>query len=213
MINGVKSDENIYSAKQYAYVILSDSFTEKYTGTGAKSYENLKKLVQTMLSFGARAQEQFGVNTDDPADKDTGYTPAVVDADSIQVTDTDMTENLSSYGLTYAGSTLLCLTEASIRHYYKITDQNAFDANRVTINGSPVEYTEKNGEIYYEIKGIPAADLDTDYTLKIGTDEYAYSVMNYVKRALASDKADDQVKAIATSLYHYNQAADVYFAK
>ncbi len=212
-INDEEIEENIYSAKRYADVILSDDYKNGYTGTGAKSYDNLRTLVLNMLSFGANAQTQFGVNTDDLADKDTGYTPAAVNADAVQVTDTDMTEGLNSYGLTYTGSTLVCLSETSVRHYYTIDNQSLFDAVKsgITIDGEPVGCKTKDGEIYFEIKSIAAADLDTDHTLTIGSNSYQYSAMNYVKRALRSESAAETVKSLATALYWYNQSANTYF--
>lgn len=215
-INGeAQSETDIYSAKKYANVILSDSFAETYTGTGAKSYENLRSLVLNMLSFGAASQNQFGVNTGNPANKDTGYTPAAVNADNIEVTDTDMTADLSNYGLEYTGTTLVCRTTTLMRHYYRIIDQDKFNAvkDSITINGESAEYKEKDGEIYFEISNIAAADLDTDYTLTIGTTEYQYSAMNYVKRALLSASVDDTLKRLTTALYWYNQSANTYFGR
>ena len=214
LINGVKVGEERYSAKQYADVILSDSYRDAYKGTGARSYENLKNLILNMLSFGSRAQTAFAVNLDTLADKDYGYIPEAVTADDIPVADADMTEGLENYGLSYVGSTLVCLTETTIRHYYKVTDQNKFDAvkNSIFIEGKPASAVEKNGSIYFEINNIPAADLDRNYTLKIGNNEYQYSAFNYIKTALPSDKVEDNVKKLIQVLYRYNQAANAFFA-
>lgn len=215
LINGEKVDETRYSAKQYADVILSDSFQASYKGTGARSYENLRNLVLNMLSFGSRAQTAFDVNLDTLADKDSGYTPEVVRAEDIAVAEADMTEGLDNYGLFYAGSTLVCLTETTIRHYYRVTDSDKFNAvkNSIYIEGKPASPVEKNGSIYFEINNIPAADLDKDYTLKIGSNEYKYSALNYIKTALPSDKVEDDVKNLIQVLYLYNLAANAYFAK
>ena len=214
LINDEKVDETRYSAKQYADVILSDSFQASYKGTGARSYKNLRNLVLNMLSFGSRAQTAFEVNLDTLADKDSGYTPEVVRAEDIDVADADMTDGLDNYGLSYAGSTLVCLTETTIRHYYRVTDQSKFDAvsNNIFIEGKSASAVEKNGSIYFEINNIPAADLDKDYTLKIGSNEYKYSALNYIKTALPSDKVEDDVKNLIQVLYLYNLAANAFFA-
>ena len=214
LINDKKVGEERYSAKQYADVILSDSYKAAYKGTGARSYDNLKNLILNMLSFGSRAQTAFAVNLDTLADKDSGYTPEPVRAEDIPVTDANMTEGLDNYGLSYVGSTLVCLTETTIRHYYKVTDQNKFDAvkNNIFIEGKPASAVEKNGSIYFEINNIPAADLDRDYTLKIGNNEYQYSAFNYIKTALPSNKVEDNVKKLIQVLYRYNQAANAFFA-
>ena len=214
MINGEKVSEERYSAKQYADVILSDSYQAAYKGTGARSYENLKNLILNMLSFGSRAQTAFAVNLDTLADKGSGYTPEPVSAEDISVANANMTEGLDNYGLSYVGSTLVCLTETTIRHYYKVTDQNKFDAvsNNIFIEGKPASAVEKNGSIYFEINNIPAADLDRYYTLKIGNNEYQYSAFNYIKTALPSNKVEDNVKKLIQVLYRYNQAANAFFA-
>ncbi len=214
LINDEKVDEERYSAKQYADVILSDSYQAAYKGTGARSYDNLKNLILNMLSFGSRAQTAFAVNLDTLADKGSGYTPDEVSAEDIPVANANMTEGLDNYGLSYVGSTLVCLTETTIRHYYKVTDQNKFDAvkNSIFIEGKPASAVEKNGSIYFEINNIPAADLDRNYTLKIGNNEYQYSAFNYIKTALPSNKVEDNVKKLIQVLYRYNQAANTFFA-
>ena len=74
-----------------------------------------------------------------------------------------------------------------------------------------IGYTEKNGEIYFELKNIAAADLDTLCTLIINGDPYKYSVLEYVKACLKSTKTSDNMKALAAATYRYNQAANVYF--
>ena len=167
-----------------------------------------------MLHFGAAAQAQFNVDAEHLADSGLDAL-AEVDADDIQVTDSDMTVNLSDYGLEYTGSTLVCRTNTIIRHYYRVINQDDFDLvkDNITINGEPVQYKEKDGEIYFEINNIAAADLDTDYTLRIGTTEYKYSVMHYVKRAVQSNAVAATVKNLATALYRYNQAANAYFGR
>ena len=47
-IGGEEKMTDTYSAKQYADDILSAEYAATYTGTGAKSYANLKALVETM---------------------------------------------------------------------------------------------------------------------------------------------------------------------
>ena len=74
-----------------------------------------------------------------------------------------------------------------------------------------IGYTEKNGEIYFELKNIAAADLDTLCTLINNGDPYKYSVLEYVKACLKSTKTSDNMKALAAATYRYNQAANVYF--
>ena len=165
-----------------------------------------------MLHYGAATQAQFDIDAQNPADE--GLTAlAYIGADDIHVTDTDMTADLTEYGLTYTGSTLVCRTTALLRHYYRVDDQEKFNLVKdgITINGEPVEFKSRNGEIYFEIRNISAAELDADQTLKIGTNEYKYSAMDYAKRALRASEQGSTLWNLATALYWYNQAANIYF--
>ena len=217
---GVFRSKNIYSAKQYAEVILtSESFADYYIqlenkngNNGEERLEQLRTLVTNMLHYGAATQAQFDIDAQNPADE--GLTAlAYIGADDIHVTDTDMTADLTEYGLTYTGSTLVCRTTALLRHYYRVDDQEKFNLVKdgITINGEPVESKSRNGEIYFEIRNISAAELDADQTLKIGTNEYKYSAMDYAKRALRASEQGSPLWNLATALYWYNQAANIYF--
>ncbi|MBQ9886976.1 MAG: hypothetical protein IJM37_08995 [Lachnospiraceae bacterium] len=217
VIDGEEMDTDVYSAKQYADYIMTDEFASKYTGTGNRTYENLKALVQAMLDYGTRAQISFDRDKDNPANGGVYTYTDAVDPENIAGSASDMTENLSTYGLTYAGSTVVLLTETSIRHYYRITDQTLFDAvkNDITFNGTKAGYIEKSGYIYFEYAGIAAADIDTVYTLHIGTNDYNYSVMDFIKNSLSKPRTEENAKTqdLLTAMYYYNQMANAYFAK
>ena len=116
------------------------------------------------------------------------------DTGAADMRDTDF----SAYGLAYVGTTIVYLSDTSMRHYFKITDQGDFEKvkNHITFGSdTPIGYTEKGGNIYFELKNIAAADLDKHYTLKIGESEYKYSVLDYVKACLSSDKVRENTKA------------------
>ncbi|MBQ1899260.1 MAG: hypothetical protein II163_08850 [Ruminococcus sp.] len=214
-IGGEEKMTDTYSAKQYADYILSEKYAATYTGTGAKSYANLKALVETMLDYGSRAQVRFNRNPDDLANGGS-YIDHTDDPVSITPTGSDMAEGLETCGLAYIGTTVLLLTQTSIRHYYTITNQAAFDLiqDSVTFNGAPVSYTEKDEEIYFELKNIPASQLDTPYTLHIGDGDYDYAVLDYVSSCLAKtgEQANPKTQALVTAMYYYNKAANAYFA-
>ena len=214
-VGGEQLASDTYSVRQYADVILSDSFASSYTGTGSRSYENLKTLIQTMLDYGAKAQVQFARNTDNLANKDIDYAMSNVSADMITATPSNMRSGLDAYGLEYAGTTIVYLTKTSMRHYYKIVDQEKFDAvkDNITFEGEKVGYTERNGEIYFEHADIAAADLDELYTLKIGDSEYQYSVLDYVRECLSSPNAPYATVQLVMATYWYNQAANAYFGR
>ena len=221
---GDKTYTNTYSAVDYANVILTDlSFKTKFIAEkGEEKFNQLVLLVKSMLDCGAKAQIQFKRDennlankdlVDDDAESPYYYAPENVTADMIPTEATDMTDGLEAYGLEYTGSTLVYLSQTSLRHYYKIIDQTKFDSvkGNITMGGEKVDYTVKGSEIYFEVKNIAAAELDDLYTLKIGESEYKCSVLDYVRACLNSDMTTANMKELAKATYLYNQAANAYF--
>ena len=215
---GSETLTDTYSAVAYANTILSQAFRASYLADGhtAEEYNKLADLVKAMLSYGAKAQAQFDRDTAHPADSGIDYTP--IDVTAAMIGDTgasDMSAGLAAYGLEYEGTTVVFLSETSIRHYYRITDPAVFAAysDSIFFNGSRVDYTEKGSDIYFELKNVSAPNLDTLYTLKIGNTEYKYSVLDYVKACLNSDGITASMKALAKATYLYNQAANSYFGR
>ena len=216
---GGETYTDTYSAVQYADVILTDaSFKTKFIAEkGEDKFDQLVLLVKSMLDYGAKAQTQFHRNEEDLADAkltnddDTSlyyYDPDAVDAGAISTGASDMTNGLPE-GLVYKGTTIVYLTETSMRHYY----QGDLDDAAVTFDGKQVSPVQKGDGFYFELENIAAADLDTLYTLTINVTAYQYSVLDYVKACLLSDKTSDNMKALAAATYRYNQAANAYFGR
>ncbi len=215
---GGKVYSDNYSAVNYAKQVLSSEYRTYFLKNSTEEkYNKLASLVKTMLNLGAKAQAQFERDINNPADKDIDYTPEEVTADTIGDTGaSDMYSGVEKYGLEYRGTTILYLSETSLRHYYKIVDQDKFDAVKDSVtfgSDTPVDYSVRGDEIYYELKNISASKLDTLFSLKIGTDDYKYSVLDYVKMCLNSTSADEKMKELAKATYLYNQAANNYFGR
>lgn len=204
-----------YSVVEYASVILNDEdYINSYSGKEeVEEYAQLAVLIGALLDYGTKAQILFDRNTEYPANGGTDFLSDKVNASDIPVRMSDMNADLSAYGLEYTGSTIVCLAGTSMRHYYKITDRELFNEvkDTVTFDGNPVSYTVKGDEIYFEKKNIAAADLDTVYTLTIGSTDYRYSVLDYIRRCLESESVNQETKDLVTAAYRYNRRADAYF--
>ena len=217
VVDGVELATDTYSVKEYADTILSDDYKTAYLAQNhsQEDYTKLENLIKTMLIYGAKAQINFERNTDNLADEGLSYTMQKVTVDMIPSTACDMTEGLDAYGLQYAGTTLVYLAKTSMRHYYTVVDRNKFNAIKddITFNGEKVSYQTKDGKIYFELKNIAAADLDTVYTLRIGTNEYQSSGLDYVRNCLSASNAPYNTKQLVMATYWYNQAANAYFGR
>ena len=225
-IDGVaQSIPDSYSAQKYANVILNNenNFREKYIAAengqgrnGEQRYNDLVTLVQTMLDYGTKAQIVFDRDKEHPANEGTDYfndETYPVTSNMITVTEENMDMDLSAYGLRYKGSTVVYLSETSIRHYYYVDNWDSFNniKNSVTFDGAAVTYTEKDDAIYFEKKGVSASNLDTPYTLTIKDKSCKLSVNDYIRHCLESTKVSDNTKALVKATYRYNVAANAFF--
>jgi len=218
-ISGEETATDVFSVRQYADVILSEEYKSTYTSTGAKSYDNLAKLVKTMLDYGAKAQEQFGVNTDNLANFGIDYTMENVDADDVPTNkDSFSGTDFSEYGLKYYGTTVVYLSETTIRHYFTVTDADKFAAIKDSVTFDKVGandpkaavYGEKNNLVYFGYTDIGAADLDTAYALNIGELSLKFTALDYSKLVLGSNMSETE-KNLAMATYWYGMAAKTYF--
>ena len=213
--NGDKFTEQ-YRVRDYADVIRdpNSDFSASYSVSHPEEYAALVTLVKTMLDYGAKAQVVFDRHKDKDgtdialANSEVSYTMEdhVIDAGVPEMESYDE-HPLSELGLEYGGSTLILLTTTTLRHYYIVTDRTAFEAVKDTANFT---YGTNKSYIYFEREGIAAADLAEPQVLEIGGHRYSYSVMQFAQKMQINNRPGEY--ALATALYHYNAAANTYFA-
>ena len=214
-----------YSVRAYADSVLTDSYKTYYIGKGhtEAEYNKLVDLVKKMLDYGAKAQMQFDVDTDNLANAGIDYTMgAGVTASNVLAARngaaSDMNDkSAENFGLKYQYSTIVFLNKTTIRHYYTINDEALFNARKAWA-GSAEPKTDKFddgfGVIYFEITDIPAAEIDEVKSFTFGGHTYSYSVLDYVAAVLNAGTlgiATEEEVNLATATYWYNQAANAYF--
>lgn len=206
--DGDQAGTDYYSVQDYAQTVLANP--SKYD---SKNPEKLTALVKEMLNYGSKAQGVFQgqMKGTEKYDIPDDYVMATVEASDIQAaivranpgkTATDMSTVVPESGASYYTTSLIFLSESTLRHYFKIpkgsANDNAYDGNQ---------------EQYYywvEKTDIPAAELDTLQKFKVNDVTFYYSALDYAKAVVESNMSGS-VKQLAKALYLYNQAANAYF--
>ncbi len=197
------------SVKAYADAVLN--------GSGYTSEQIA--MVKAMLNYGGYAQKYFNVNTSSLANNNL-YTQA----NDPVLKEISALANITAYNipsnnlLDFAGASLICEGETSLRLYFNINGSSA-SANKlnVSITSGGKERTccgTVTDSIYVvTLYNITATELDDVFSFTIKdasgsaqTITFNYSPMNYI--ALAQSTGDINLMYITRALYHYNQAAN-----
>lgn len=216
-INGkLQTEYNDYSVKEYGEKIVgSDQYNEK-----------LKTLIKEMLNYGAKSQVVFdrveqssplansGINGYVMSNDFEGKTFAEAvnaavasERDNKGNTKTDMREGTDGFGLNYLGSSQVFLTTSTLRHYYTVSNQAAYDSAK---NDNPGLFVEsKPPFVFVDFTGIPSDKLDLLKEFTVAGHTYRFSVLDYA--AAMYEAGNDDEKALAAATYWYSQAANDYF--
>ena len=209
VIDNKTEEEYSYSVKEYATELLSKS--NEYP-------EETIKLVKALLNYGTAAQNFFKYNTDKPANAGLSDTDkAVANADFAAykaVIKTD-SANSQSNGLTYYGSSLICKSEMTVRHYFMVNegcDINNYKFSYVNAYGNEVSLTPKkasDGVYCVDINGIMARNLNSNYACKVTGKNKAcifeldYGPFSYSQKVIDSGNSSDELKNLVNALYWY----------
>ena len=209
VIDNKTEEEYSYSVKEYATELLSKS--NEYPA------ETIK-LVKALLNYGTAAQNFFKYNTDKPANAGLSDTDkAVANADFAAykaVIKTD-SANSQSNGLTYYGSSLICKSEMTVRHYFMVNegcDINNYKFSYVNVDGNEVSLTPKkasDGVYCVDINGIMARNLNSNYACKVTGKNKAcifeldYGPFSYSQKVIDSGNSSDELKNLVNALYWY----------
>ena len=209
VIDNKIEEEYSYSVKEYATELLSKS--NEYPA------ETIK-LVKALLNYGTAAQNFFKYNTDKPANAGLSDTDkAVANADFAAykaVIKTD-SANSQSNGLTYYGSSLICKSEMTVRHYFMVNegcDINNYKFSYVNAYDNEVSLTPKkasDGVYCVDINGIMARNLNSNYACKVtGKNktcifELDYGPFSYSQKVINSENSSAELKNLVNALYWY----------
>lgn len=209
VVDGNSGNEYTYSVKEYATELLSKS--NEYPA------ETIK-LVKALLNYGTAAQSFFKYNTDKPANaglSDTDKAVAAADFAAYKAVIKTDSANSQSNGLTYYGSSLICKSEMTVRHYFMVNegcDINNYKFSYVNAYGNEVSLTPKkasDGVYCVDINGIMARNLNSNYACKVtGKNktcifELDYGPFSYSQKVIDSGNSSDELKNLVNALYWY----------
>ena len=209
VIDNKTEEEYSYSVKEYASELLSKS--NEYPAETVK-------LVKALLNYGAAAQTFFKYNTDNPANGILSDADKAVDAadfDAYKAVIKAGSANGQNNGLTYYGSSLICKSEMTVRHYFMVNegcDINNYKFSYVNADGNEVSLTPKkasDGVYCVDINGIMARNLNSNYACKVtGKNktcifELDYGPFSYSQKVIDSGNSSEELKNLVNALYWY----------
>ena len=209
VIDNKTEEEYSYSVKEYATELLSKS--NEYPA------ETIK-LVKALLNYGTAVQNFFKYNSDKPANdglSDTDKAVAAADFEEYKAVIKTDSENGQSNGLTYYGSSLICKSEMTVRHYFMVNegcDINNYKFSYVNADGNEVSLTPKkasDGVYCVDINGIMARNLNCNYACKVTGKNKAcifeldYGPFSYSQKVINSGNSSDELKNLVNALYWY----------
>ena len=210
VIDNNTKEEYSYSVKEYATELLSKS--NEYP------VETIK-LVKALLNYGTAAQNFFKYNTDKPANailSDTDKAVGVADFDAYKAVIKADSANGQNDGLTYYGSSLICKSEMTVRHYFILdngSDINNYKFSYIDTDGYEVSLIPKkasDGGVYcVDISGIMARNLNSNYACKVtGKNETCileldYGPFSYSQKVINSGNSSEELKNLVNALYWY----------
>lgn len=214
VIDNNTKEEYSYSVKEYATELLSKS--NEYP------VETIK-LVKALLNYGTAAQNFFKYNTDKPANailSDTDKAVGVADFDAYKAVIKADSANGQNDGLTYYGSSLICKSEMTVRHYFVLdngSDINNYKFSYIDTDGYEVSLTPKkasDGGVYcVDISGIMACSLNKNYVCRVtGMDnsqtiELDYGPLSYAYSVANSKDSSKELMNLMNALYMYSEMA------
>ena len=209
VIDNKTEEEYSYSVKEYATELLSKS--NEYP-------EETIKLVKALLNYGTAAQNFFKYNTDKPANaglSDTDKAVAAADFAAYKAVIKTDSANSQSNGLTYYGSSLICKSEMTVRHYFMVNegcDINNYKFSYVNADGNEVSLTPKkvsDGVYCVDINGIMARNLNSIFACKVTGKNKAcifeldYGPFSYSQKVIDSGNSSTELKNLVNALYWY----------
>ena len=222
----VKTDT--YRVADYCSEVIENTGGKIYDKMHAKDpehmnetkFKNLQELCKAMLTYGAKAQDQFSYNNneDNYADKDLKDYSYKYSCSAEQFASYYTSDYASGAGeMAYYGSSMQLEAETTYTVWLRYTNAGyeppeataTVGGQSVTVEKMPVEGDYDAYYVRYNILNLPANLLTQDITVSYNGVKKTYNAKTYFYVALYT--GNDTLKETVKSLYNYNQAAVAYF--
>ena len=210
---GEVKDTQTASIKTYAEYIIANQATYG---------DEIVSLMQTMLNYGAYAQQHFNYNTGNLAADVSAVDLSGVTAETLEAF------NLTSEGgsedfVLPKGASLVLESETTLKIYFQLGTNVTVDNLTITVNGNTyasAPTTETIDSVEYtvlKISNISAKALDTPYNVVVtdGTNTLttSCSALTYCYSTLVNSETGEALQNVVKALYLYNVAANGYFGQ
>lgn len=190
-----------YSVEAYAESILNGN-----------SSETAKTMVNKMMAYGEFAEAYFD---ETEAPEAGGLTEAATIVEALNTYTLTTTPATETEFVRYAGSSLILLSNTTMRIYFELVGGTTIDTVSFAWEGSELTPTmvEWNGKNYYYVDAadIKPRNLDAEITITAtgaeGTYTTTLSPMYYVKEMLADTTQDAGLITLLRAFYEYYVAA------
>lgn len=214
VVNGQSGTEYNYSIRQYASQVL---FEEKNVSNETVA------MVKALLNYGASAQTFFNYNTGNLANSILQDDDKKIKVNNFEEFKATETNKNNDDGLKYYGSSLICESEMTLRHYYKLSEGHRIDEYQFSYTDSagkektlyPKQYTKDKTLYYVDISGIMAYNLNMKPICKVNKNnacisELTYGPFSYAHKVAISSTTTNSLKNLTNALYTYWESVDSY---
>ncbi|MBE6740923.1 MAG: hypothetical protein E7570_01330 [Ruminococcaceae bacterium] len=191
---------------------------------GAEAYSDYHELVQSLLNYGALADEYFDYAALSKNETGNDYSishsldyKADVDAESFRSkakASCSVGKDASGKDLNITGVTYLALLEPEFRFYVSQTNEVWCYYTELSISDPTLTakwIKTENGNCV-SVTGLKADDFGKIFTLTIGTTEITYNGYAYLYTVLRSEStADENLKNLAKGVFRYAAACEAKF--
>ena len=200
-----------------------------YVLTHQDEYSSVVELVKALANYGTAAQIQFDYKTDNLPNSSTYISDSdkvIKEVDFSSYKDT-ITNEYSVEGISYYGSSLVLLSETTIRDYFTVSEGHSIDEyifQRELADGTTTYITPKkaviNGVDYYyvEAQNAKAYQLDQPVSVRVQKKDgdinlgltVKYSAFSYGYRTQINSTLTEQLVDVTRTMYWYWKAALAY---